>query len=150
MLIRHQGTFPNTGARGGGFLPLVVGRPWRAYAETVIIVVFAMAAVGGTAVTLLVLVLRLHAAVAVYVALVSSLAVTGLVIHQATQADGIPPTRYDRIVIAIGTGLGALLPALLLAFLRWLTRFVEAEGRLAAEDCLSAADYPRRAGPFRE
>jgi hypothetical protein len=116
----------------------------------VVVVVVAMGAVAGMAVTLLVLVRRWHAGVAVSAALMSSLAVTALVIHQATEADGIPPTRYDRIVIAIGAGFGALLPALLLAFMRWLNRFVEAEERRAAAERLATTDDSRRSGPFHK
>jgi ABC-type enterobactin transport system permease subunit len=95
-----------------------------------------MGAVAATATTLLVLVFRWHVTVAVSAALLCSLGVTALVVQQATEADGIQPTRYDKIVIAIGAACGALLPALLLAFMRWLNRFVEAEERLAAEERL--------------
>jgi hypothetical protein len=112
----------------------------------VIVVVVGIGAVAGMAVTLLVIVRRWHAGVAVSAALMSSLAVTALVIHQATEADGIPPTRYDRIVIAIG----ALFPALLLAFVRWLNRFVEAEERRAAAERLVVTDHSRRSGAHHE
>jgi hypothetical protein len=116
-----------------------VGRPRCAYIERVILVVFAMGAVAGTAMTVLVLLFRWHATVAVSAVLLCSLGVTALVVDQATEADGIPPTRYDKIVIAIGAGCGALLPALLLASVRWLNRFVEAEERLAAEERLGCS-----------
>jgi hypothetical protein len=71
--------------------------------------------------------------------LLCSIGVTALVVHQATEADGIPPTRYDKMVIAIGAGCGSLLPALVLAFARWVNRFAEAEERLAAEERQAAA-----------
>jgi ABC-type Fe3+-siderophore transport system permease subunit len=106
-----------------------------------IVVVVAMGVVAGMAVTLAVLLLRWHAALAVCGALLSALGVTALVVYEATKVDGIPPTRYDRIVIAIGAGFGALIPALVLTFARWANRPVnQASQRLAAGSDVPGGD----------
>jgi ABC-type Fe3+-siderophore transport system permease subunit len=104
----------------------------RAYPELVIGLVFAASLVAGTAVTLPVLWLQWHAVTAVCAAVLSAAAVTALIVHQATEADGIPPTRYDTVVIAIGAALGALSAALLLTCLRWIQRQVDDAKRLEA------------------
>lgn len=66
--------------------------------------------------------LRLHAVFALAGALSSALVLTVLLVHEATAVDGIPPTSYDRAVIAIGFASGALPPVLVLAFARWANR----------------------------
>ena len=91
---------------------------------------FAIGLIAGTAVTLVVLWLRWQALIALFIALLSGVALTATIVQEATTADGLPPTRYDTVVIAIGASLGTLIPAVLLTSVRWINRQVEEAKRL--------------------
>ena len=54
--------------------------------------------------------------------------------HAATEADGIPPTRYDMVVIAIGASLGSLITAILVMWMRWIHRTVDTPKNALADD----------------
>jgi hypothetical protein len=92
----------------------------------VIVGIFGVGFAAGVAVALLSHWLRLHAVFALAGALAAALVLTALLVHEATVVDGIPPTRYDRAVIAIGFAVGAVFPVLVLAFARWASRRAEA------------------------
>ena len=99
-----------------------------------ILAVFVIGLVAGTAVTLGAFWLRWHALAALCLALLAAAAVTVYIVHAATEADGIPPTRYDVVVIAIGASLGSLIPAILLIWMRWMHRTVDTPKNALADD----------------
>jgi hypothetical protein len=92
----------------------------------VIVAIFAGGLVAGLAVVIGVHWLGLHALFALVAALLSALALTVLLIREATAADGLPPSRYDSTVIGFGFTAGALVPVVVLVFARWANRQAKA------------------------